>query len=136
LKCEPFPRGVEPKTVYIGGKNFAVAGANYQNFTYLYLAGVTTIDDAERLRNKAIEIDRADMKIPDDEILTSDLVGYAVVCERGEHLGIIKAVENYGAGEIIDCGSFMFPYEDDFVVETDTKNRVLTVKKAQIHAEF
>lgn len=133
LKCTAFPYGIEPKTVYVDGREIAVEQfSNQQNFTYLYLAGVTTVEVAERFRNKSIEIDRTDMNIGADEILTSDLVGYTVIDQDGEKMGVVRGVENYGAGDIIDCGTFMFPYEDDFIVETDTKTRVLTINKDRL----
>ena len=129
LKCHlNLPIG---NAVFIGDKEYKVictTGNLVQNdFVYLFLDGVTTIEDAERLRGKPIEISRDQIKIADDEVLTSDLVGFEIVDENGKHLGKLKSIENYGAGDICDCGSFSFPYEDEFVIETNMRNKKIVI---------
>jgi len=129
LKCTALPYGISPKVIFIDGQEFKVVKqSEYDNFTYFMLAGVDTFEVADRLRNKAIEIDRADLNIAHDEILTTDLIGMVVLDEHGKQHGVVKSVENYGAGEIIDCGAFSFPYEDEFIIATDMKKRALMVR--------
>ncbi|MDR3000540.1 MAG: ribosome maturation factor RimM [Fibromonadaceae bacterium] len=130
IKCSLFPQAAgEPKTVYIDDKAFNVLKyLEHGNFSFLTIEGVGSIEDAERLRGKSIKIDRSSLNLADDEILTSDLIGYQVFDESGGKLGIVKGVENFGSSDVIDCGDFSFPYEDQFVIETDTKKRTLVVR--------
>jgi len=86
-----------------------------------------TIDDAERLRGKEIFVLRDDLKLGEDELLNTDLIGFVVVDKAGKYLGTIKNVENFGASDICDCGDFSFPYEDAFVIETSLPKRKITI---------
>jgi len=86
------------------------------------------IDQAELLRGREIFVRREGLKLNPDEILNTDLIGFTVVDEKGKQLGTVKSVNDFGAGDIIDCGSFSFPYEDEFVSETNIKERRLVCK--------
>ncbi|MDR0461937.1 MAG: hypothetical protein LBG88_01220 [Christensenellaceae bacterium] len=90
--------------------------------------GIDTIDKAEMFRGVPLYVNRADLKLGADEILATDLVGFVVVDESGKKLGVIKSVDDYGGGDVIDCGTFSFPYEDDFVIETNMTERKLVCK--------
>ena len=64
------------------------------------------IDDrsaAESLRGLLVEIDRAALPPLDDgEYYHADLVGLAAVDASGQAVGIVVAVENYGAGDLLE----------------------------------
>ena len=131
IKCAGF--SPVPAVVIINDTEYRVKNASdYDGFTYLFLEGVDTIERAELLRGRDIFVRRADIELADDEILVGDLVGYTIIDEAGKTHGTVRAVENYGAGEIIEAtganGAFSFPYEDAFVVETHTKKRTLCVR--------
>ena len=127
IKCQYF--SPVPKAVIIAGKSFKVLKSrDYKDFTFLYLEGIDTIETADRLRNKPIQVDRASLEIEENEILTSDLIGFSVFDKKGKHLGTIKSVQNYGASDMCDCGKFSFPYEDEFVIETDMKNKKIVIR--------
>ena len=126
IKCTYF--SPIPKVIYIDGKSYKVLKSrDYKDFTFLTLEGIDAIEDAERLRGKSIAIDRESVEIGNDEILTSDLIGFAVINKSGKHLGTVKDIQNYGASDICDCGSFSFPYEDAFVLETNVKARKIVL---------
>ena len=128
LKCALCDVAI-PKNVYIDAQPFSVQSCSNQNgFTYLTLSGICDATAAERLRGKAIEIDREHLTLAADEILTADLIGFTIVDEHGKPRGHVRRVENYGAGDIIECGNLSFPYEDAFIIETDTKKRTLVVR--------
>ena len=135
LKCTMFPPSVSPLSVVIADTTYTVAKCQTSDFTYLTLATVDTLSAAETLRGKPVFIDRAALNLAPDEILASDLVGFAVVGEDGDKLGSVASVDNFGAGDIIDCGSFAFPYEDEFVVETNITTRRLVVRPCALDAE-
>ena len=127
IKCDPFDR--MPREVFIAGKAYTVKKATHdEKASYIFLDGIDTIDLAERLRGKEIFVNREDLKIEDDEVLTSDLVGFEVVDEKGTRLGYLKSIDNYGGGYICNCDFGSFPYEDHFVVETNMTSRRLVIR--------
>ena len=64
------------------------------------------IDDrsaAEALRGTLIEVDRRALPaLEDGEYYHADLIGLAAVDASGQALGTVVAVENYGAGDLLD----------------------------------
>ena len=99
---------------------------------YKFFDGVTTLEQAELLRGKPIQVPRETVKLADDEILASDLVGFEIVDTDGRKIGVVKGVENYGASDIVDCGDFMFPYEDAFVVETNLSDKKIVIRSEML----
>jgi 16S rRNA processing protein RimM len=68
------------------------------------LAGVADRDAAERLTNVKLYVLRERLPAPDhaDEFYHADLIGLAVVDRNGGKLGIVVAVHNFGAGDLIE----------------------------------
>ncbi len=88
------------------------------------IEGINERNGAEALGGTELLIDRD--ALPDiedeDEFYAEDLVGMKCVNESGEEIGVVKAVENYGAGDLLDIqpksgASFLLPFNDDFVPE-------------------
>jgi ribosomal 30S subunit maturation factor RimM len=125
IKCKALP---PVKKVFIDDHEYTVTRFyDYGGCTFLTLFGVADINAAECLRGKAIFISKADVRVATDEILSCDLVGFAVMGEDGRQIGTIRSMENYGGGDICDCDTFSFPYEDAFVIETNVGKRQMTV---------
>jgi 16S rRNA processing protein RimM len=60
-------------------------------------------DQADRLRGLRLFVDRESLPAPDeDEFYLADLIGLAANGVDGEPLGRIKAVHNFGAGDILE----------------------------------
>lgn len=58
---------------------------------------------AEALRGQLIEISRDDMPALDEgEYYHVDLIGLPCVNSKGEPLGVVSAVENFGAGDLLE----------------------------------
>lgn len=68
------------------------------------LAGVTTREAAERLNGTELYVPRA--KLPaetnEDEIYYADLIGLEARLSDGTPFGTVKAVENFGAGDMLE----------------------------------
>ena len=65
--------------------------------------GVETRDQAELLRGLNLHIDRAALPPPEeDEFYLADLIGLAVEAPDGTSLGTIKAVQDFGAGDLLE----------------------------------
>ena len=91
--------------------------------------GITDRNDAEMLAKTELYINRDQLPDvdEDDTFYVSDLVGLTVVSETTAVLGKIVAVENFGAGDILECKSddyktFMIPFTDDAIVSVDLEN--------------
>jgi 16S rRNA processing protein RimM len=85
---------------------------------------VETRDQAEALKGLGLFVPRDALPEPDeDEFYLADLIGLTVEDRSGAVLGRVKAVENFGAGDIleIDPGSgratFYLPFTRDAVPE-------------------
>lgn len=84
------------------------------------LEGVDDRSAAEALRGTELWIDRARLPEPDvDEWYLDDLKGLAVEDEQGAAVGTVRAVADYGAGDVVE------------IVTTDGKDLVLPFTRAQ-----
>ena len=64
---------------------------------------VATREDAEALRGLQLYVPRASLPAPDeDEFYLADLIGLRVVDPDGGHIGHIKNVQNFGAGDLLE----------------------------------
>ena len=90
-------------------------------------AGVSDRNGAEALRGTALTVPRAALPaLGDDEYYYADLLGLPAVSTEGEDLGICVAVDNFGAGDVIeierpDKRRFMVPMRAEAVPEWGDK---------------
>jgi 16S rRNA processing protein RimM len=121
----------ELETVWIGGVEYRVTGARgTQRGWLVQLAGVATRNDAEALRGKLVEVDRAALELDDDDILLDDLVGCRVQRVDGTPWGTIAAVEGGMQDRlVIHDGEIerQLPLVDEFVTSIDLEAGVVTV---------
>ena len=67
------------------------------------LSGVATREEAEGLKGTRLYVDRSVLPAPDeDEFYYADLLGLRVEDEGGALLGKVKAVQEFGAGDMIE----------------------------------
>lgn len=67
------------------------------------LAGVETREQAEALRGTRLYAPRERLPaLPDDEFYHADLIGLAVHDTGGALLGSVRAVQNHGAGDLLE----------------------------------
>lgn len=65
--------------------------------------GISDRSGAEALRGSLVEVDRSALPpLEDGEYYHADLVGLAAVDHDGGPIGIVVAVENYGAGDLLE----------------------------------
>src|ERR1700704_905620 len=77
-----------------------------KEFFVARLKGVADRDAAERLRNVELFVprDRLPETADTDEFYHADLIGLAVVDAAGGALGTVAAMQNFGAGDLIEGG--------------------------------
>ncbi len=93
------------------------------------------IDDrsaAETLKGVQLFVARASLPEPEaDEFYFADLVGLRVEDVAGNHLGKVRAIHNFGAGDIIELerasgGTELIPFDASVVREVDiAKGRIV-----------
>lgn len=65
--------------------------------------GVGDRSAAEALRGSLVEVDRETLPaLEDGEYYYADLIGLSAVARDGEAMGKVAAVENYGAGDLLE----------------------------------
>ncbi|HEX5007140.1 MAG TPA: ribosome maturation factor RimM [Hyphomonadaceae bacterium] len=92
--------------------------------------GVTTKEQRQReeweaLKGTLLYVPRSAMPdAEDNEFYVADLIGMAVAHADGRALGTVKAVHNFGAGELIEIASpsgatFLLPFSDSVFPDVD-----------------
>ncbi|MEZ5685959.1 MAG: ribosome maturation factor RimM [Paracoccaceae bacterium] len=67
------------------------------------MGGIATKEEADALRGLTLWADRDKLpSLPDDEFYHADLIGLEVRDTGGALLGRVRAVQNYGAGDILE----------------------------------
>ena len=88
---------------------------------------------AEALRGTVLTVPRSALPpLEEGEYYHADLIGLAAVSDAGEPLGTVMAVENFGAGDLLEIERptgkrFMVPMTADAVPEWDDERLVVAV---------
>ena len=104
--------------------------------------GVDTRDQAEALRGLTLHVRREDLPAPDeDEFYLADLIGLSVETAAGEVLGKVKAVNDFGAGDLLEIqpprgASWWLPFTREAVPEVRiAEGKVIAAPPAMIEAD-
>lgn len=92
-------------------------------------------------RNAAEKLNRIELSVPQDrlppagegEYYHADLIGLAAVTKDGAPLGTVVAVQNYGAGDLIEIAppqgkTLLIPFTDDAVPQVDVAGGHMVVE--------
>ncbi|MBY0295971.1 MAG: ribosome maturation factor RimM [Methylobacterium sp.] len=99
------------------------------------VAGIAGRNAAEALNRLALYVPRDRLGLPEDEdeFFSADLVGLAVTDAAGRHLGTVRAVPNYGGGDLLEIApagggaTALLPFTRAFVPAIDLAARTVTV---------
>lgn len=90
------------------------------------LSGIKFKDQADALRGKELYADRSQLPaLPDDEFYYTDLIGLDALDTGGEVLGKVAAVDNHGAGDILEIrgaglkSALLLPFTREVVPTVD-----------------
>jgi 16S rRNA processing protein RimM len=111
-----------------GARTFAIAALRPgKDFLVARLAGVDDRTAAESLTNLDlyVERDRLPQTTDADEYYHADLIGLRAVDPKGGELGVVIAIHNFGAGDLIEIQpshrstTVMLPFTDQIVPVVD-----------------
>ena len=115
--------------VRLNGKDYKVESCRIQKTcNLLKLQGIDTMEDAQALRGKIIEIYRDDA--PEELIFAAELIDMDVFC-KGENIGKITDVLDYPGNMVYVVKGhyeYMIPAVSAFVLDTDMEKNEMQVR--------
>lgn len=133
MKILPWSDGpdflMEFDRVCIDEKQYLVENCRIQkSCNLLKLKGIDTVEDAQALRGKTVNIFREDA--PADLIFVAELIGVQVFCE-GKEIGVIADVLDYPGNKVYVVRGeheYMIPAVKAFVLSTDLEDNSMQVR--------
>ena len=136
LWCDDIDYLKQFKTLYLddnGNKSLELISARPQkSHAIVKFAEITSIDEAEKLKNSIVYCNRDDAEIDEDANYIQDLINCLVVhAENNDEYGKVVDVQNYGASDILDVikdkKHQYIPVIPDIVKEIDTENEIIKI---------
>lgn len=124
-------------TLYLGKeyKPMEVTAARLQkNNVLLHLKGVETVEEAEKLRNQVLYMDRDEVELEEGVYFIQDLMGLVVLdADSGESYGKLTDVLQTGANDVYEVRdetgkTVLIPAIPDVVLETDLAAGVMRIR--------
>ena len=112
----------------IDGKDYTMTCRIQKTCNLVKLSGVDTMEAAQAMRGKIIELYRED--IDDEVIFAAELIGMEVFAE-GQQIGKIKEVLDYPGNSVYVVKGkyeYMIPAVKEFVLSTDMEKNEMQVK--------
>lgn len=142
VKVKPFTDDITKfeklKKIYVEKKNelklFQIEKVNYsKNMVILKLKGIENPEDAEKLRNSYLKIDRKDAKkLPEGTYYIVDLIGLDVYTDEDKLLGKVDYIYNTGSNDIYIVKNeqgkeILLPAIKDVLKQVDLENGKIIV---------
>ncbi len=113
-----------------------LAARTTTNVLVARLEGVNDRDAAEKLNGVELYVDRALLPDPDDDddFYHADLIGLRVQLRDGTVVGVVSAVPNFGAGDILEVrdersgDTFLYPFTKAVVPEVHLADGYLVIE--------
>jgi 16S rRNA processing protein RimM len=107
VRLKLFAQGLESlkqhKQVQVGDRSLTLAAVRGGKQPVARFAEILDRNGAEALRGKLVTVPRSALPpLEEGEYYHADLIGLACVGPAGEPLGSVVAVENFGAGDILE----------------------------------
>lgn len=125
------------ETLYLGEshKPVTVTDARLQKGNVLmHLEGVDTAEDAEKLRNQILYMDRDEVELEEGVYFIQDLVGLTVVdADSEKNYGKLTDVFQTGANDVYEVSAedgtkVLIPAIPDVIIKTDLENGVMQIR--------
>ena len=135
VRLKLFGEGIEAfaahKRFNLGALTLAKVRDDGKGGAIARFAEVTDRDAAEALRGTLLAVPRSALPALDEgEYYHADLIGLPAISDAGEPLGTVVAIDNFGAGDILeierpDNKRFMVPMRAEAVPEWDAGRVVI-----------
>lgn len=125
------------KKVFINGEEKNILGCKFKNkFVVLKIEGIDSIEEANRYRNKYLEIKKENaVKLPEGSYFIADLVECTVVDEEGNTIGNMKDVMETGSNDVYVVQGqkeVLIPAIKQVVTNIDIENKIITIKPLEM----
>lgn len=125
------------------GRTFEIIASREANeVVVVRIKGVDDRNAAERLTNLELYVSREALgEVEEDEFFHADLIGLAAQTQTGEALGVVAALYDFGAGDMIEIRpskgkSLVFPFTKAIVPVVDVAGgRIVIAPPAEIDGE-
>ena len=118
--------------VYLGGEEKKILSAReHKGFLIAQLEGVADVGAAQALKNRVVQIARADAKLPRGAYFLQDIIGACVVDESGAEVGRLAEVLELPSQRVYVVKGeteHLIPAVPAFIRNTDAENGVITVR--------
>ena len=118
--------------VFLGGEEKKILSAReHKGFLIAQLEGVADVNAAQALKNRVVQIARADARLPRGSYFLQDIVGAAVVDESGAEIGKLAEVLETPAQRVYVVRGeteHLIPAVPAFILNTDADAGVITVR--------
>ena len=125
------------KVIYLdseGNKSLEISRVQpHGNIALVSFKGVSTIEEAEKLRNSVIYIDRNDVSLPEGRYFIDDLIGCSVTdADTGNLLGKISDISETGANDVWHITNngkeYLVPAIGEVIVSVDTEQEKIVLR--------
>ena len=118
--------------VFLGGEERKLLSAReHKGFLIAQIEGVSDVNAAQALKNRVLQIARADARLPRGAYFLQDIVGASVVDESGAEIGkLAEVLELPGQRVYVVRGEteHLIPAVPAFILNTDAEAGVITVR--------
>lgn len=121
------------KTLYMDGKPVKVLSSRpHKTMVLALLEGITSVEEAMKLKGKVLSIDRSDVTLPEGRHFLADLMGLTVLdAAAGEELGKVEDILTPPAHNVYVVRGkgkeYMIPAVDAFLAETNVESGYIKV---------
>lgn len=105
-----------------------------------HVEGINNRNDAEKLRQTQLYIERSRLPKPKkDEFYLADLIGLMVHNDKGDTIGSVVAMHNFGAGDIIEIAfndqeqTSLFPFTCAIVPTVNLAKNFIVIHPPKTH---
>lgn len=125
------------KQAYIDNNEIIIAGCKLQpGKVILKIDGIDSIEDAQKLKNKNIEVKREDAaKLPKDSYYSADIIGCEVFDETGESLGNIDDIIYTGSNDVYWIKGekeLLIPALKTIIIDINIQNKKIIIKPVDV----
>lgn len=122
--------------VTVGDTSYNVINCDYRfGFAYITFEGINDISLAEKLRNKKIYIPRDEYILKEDEYFVDDIIGFTIEDIKGNYIGKLIDVEQFGAADIFviteNGREYRVAFLKDIFFKVDTESQTIVADKTK-----